>query len=458
MSGEARLLALTARTAEALEDATDRLADRLDRMDEAEFAALPAVSEAARTTSPPGTHRRALAASGAADAARRLRKRDPRRVSTGVAGPEGGHGTDGGGAGPGASRVFLFSGVGDQYAGLGAGLYRCLPVFREELDRCFGLLAAEHGLDLRPVLFPAAPDDGAGPGADAAARPDLAALFDRRETVQEIHRTVVAQPLMFSVQYAMARALTALGAGPTALAGYSVGEYAAACVAGVLPLPDALRLVGRRARLVDGLPEGAMLAVMAGPEAVLPYVGGELSAAAFNGPQQTVLSGPVEAVEKAAGLLTEDGHACRRLATSHAFHSWMTEPLTGPLEELLGTLPLRPPELPVLSNVTGTWLRDEEATSPAYWARQLSRTIRFAEELAEIWRLPDPLLVELGPGQPLTRLALQHPGRPPGAVGAVVQSLPGGFDSRSEHELLLAALGRFWVTGVDPDWTALRLP
>ena len=435
MSGPARLLTLTAPTPGALEDATDALVRRLESLDDAGFARLPRVPEAG---GPPAVPRRAVVASTPKDAARGLRRRDPRRVFTG-------------GPGTGASPVLLFSGVGDQYPGLGAGLRRCLPAFGRELDRCLRLLADDHGLDLRPVLFPSGPSAATGGG-----RPDLAALFDRRETTQEIHRTVVAQPLMFVVQYALARALTALGARPLALAGYSVGEYAAACVAGVFPLEDALRLVTRRARLVDRLPAGAMLAVMAGPEAVVPHLGGAVSLAAVNGPGQTVLSGPVEAIEQTARRLTGEGTACRRLATSHAFHSPGLESLTGPLEELIGTLDLRPPCLPVLSNATGTWLRDEEATSPAYWAGQLSRTIRFAEGLAELWSLSAPLLIEVGPGQALSRLALQHPQRPADAALSVVQTLPGQFENRTEGELLLGVAGRLWSAGLHVDWEALR--
>ncbi len=446
MSGQPRLLTLSAPTAPALEQATDELARQLESLDDAGFARLPEVPD---TQAPPRSLRRAVAAGTAAEAARRLRKRDARRVFTG--GPD---------SRP--SPVFLFSGVGDQYSGLGAGLYRCLPAFRSELDRCVRLLA-EHGLELRPLLFPpessdssdslgsSQPSAGAGSGG-----PDLAALFDRRETTQEIHRTVVAQPLMFSLQYALARALTALGCEPSALAGYSVGEYAAACVAGVFTLEDALRLVTQRARLVDELPAGAMLAVMAGPQPLGPYLGGPVSLAALNGPEQTVLSGPVEAIEETARRLTAEGMACRRLATSHAFHSAMTEPLTGPLEDLLGTLPLRPPVLPLLSNVTGTWLRDEEATSPAYWARQLCRTIRFSDEVAELWRIRQPLLVELGPGQALSRLALQHQDRPAHAVASLVQTLPGQFESRTERELLLSAAGQFWAAGLKVHWSGLR--
>ena len=435
MTEQPRLLTVSAPTPAALELATDALAHQLHGLDAAGFTQITQIPH---PPAPPGEWRRATVASTAADAVRQLRRRDPRRVFTGR-------------PGTGTTRVFLCSGVGDQYPGLGAGLHRCWPAFRRELDRCLQLLTDDHGLALRPVLFPP-PADSSPDGT----RPDLAALFDRRDTAQEIHRTAVAQPMLFVLQYALARALTALGAAPTALAGYSVGEYAAATIAGVFPLEDALRLVVHRARLIDTLPTGAMLAVTAGPQNMAPYLTGPVSLAALNGPEQTVLSGPVQAIEETAQKLTAAGLACRRLATTHAFHSAMTRRLDAPLEELLATMPLRPPDLPLLSSATGTWLRDDEATSPAHWAGQLSRTIRFADELAELWRLPAPLLIELGPGQALSRLALRHPGRPADAAASVLQTLPGPFESRTEQELLLGAAGHLWTRGVDIDWSAVQ--
>ncbi|MEV6946648.1 acyltransferase domain-containing protein [Streptomyces sp. NPDC051172] len=435
MSGPLRLLTLSAPTPDALELASDALADQLLSLDEG--AVVPA-STLPEATAPPGAIRRVLVATSAADAARWLRRRDPRRVFT---------------AGPGvcASRVFLFSGVGDHYPGLGAGLYRCVPAFHRALDDCLRLLATDHDLDLRPVLFPPEADTAA-----AGARPDLAALLGQREKTQGIDRTVVAQPLLFAMQYALAKALSDFGAEPTALAGYSVGEYVAACVAGVFSLQDALHLVASRARLVEALPQGAMLAVAAGADEVAKHLVPRVSIAALNSPEQTVLSGPVEAIQESAQILAAHGVACRRLATTHAFHSTMTLPVAEPLEALLTTMAISAPRLPLLSSVTGTWLRDDEATDPGYWARQLSRTIRFSGQLTEVWRLPDPMLIELGPGQALSRFALAHPGRPEDAAARVVQTMPGRFESRTDRELLLGAASRLWAAGVEIDWTAVR--
>jgi acyl transferase domain-containing protein len=156
-------------------------------------------------------------------------------------------------------------------------------------------------------------------------------------------------------------------------------------------------------------------------------------------------------VEEVAHDLTAAGVACRRLPTSHAFHSEMMAPLVPPLREHLETVELRRPAVPILSTVTGTRLRDEEATDPGYWARHLCETIRFADTVSELWRLPDPLMVELGPGQSLARLVHHHPSRPATARTPVVQTLPGQFESRTEVEVLLAATGQLWASGMEID-------
>jgi acyl transferase domain-containing protein len=390
-----QLLPLSAADPAALDEATDRLISRLD--------SGPALADVARDLQaewPARPFRRVVVATEAAEAADYLRRRDRRRVFS---------------AAPDAPRpvVFMFSGVGDRYPGLAAGLYRCWPAFRQELDRCFRLLGPHLGVDLHAVLYP----EGTGqPAAAAQGRPDKAAMFDQRRSPEEVHGTAVAQPLIFAVQQAMATTLRSLGVEPSALLGYSVGEYVAACQAGVLPLDSALRLVALRARLIADLPEGAMLAVMAPAAAAEPHCAGRLSVAAVDGPQLTVLAGRPEDIRQAAERLTGAGIACRQLPTSHAFHSFMMDPVVQPLHDLLTTFALRTPGLPVLSNATGTWLSPDQATSPGYWAGHVRETVRFADELAEVWKLPDPILVELGPGRALGQLAGQvypRPTRPP---------------------------------------------
>ncbi|WP_433333351.1 acyltransferase domain-containing protein [Spirillospora sp. CA-294931] len=412
----AQLIALSSPSPAELETSTDVLADRLETSSD-----LTALARCLQTQ-PPDRHRRVMVAAEGADAARVLRERDPKRIFTAE-------------AVPGRPVVFMFSGVGDQYPGMAAGLYENLPPFRHALDRCFELL----DMDLRTALYPEK--------ADEPTKPGLAALFDQRASTQEIHRTVVAQPLAFATQYAMAQAL---GLTPSALLGYSVGEYVAACLAGVFSLDDALNLVALRARLVADLPEGAMLAVMSGPDAIEPLLEPPLSVAALNGPELTVLAGPADAIERIGKRLLAQDIASRRLSTSHAFHSPMMDPVVEPLHDLLVTLPLRPPTVPFLSNATGTWINEQEATSPRYWADHLRLPIRFTEQLAEVWKLPDPVLVELGPGGTLTNLAVRHPSRPP--EGMALRTLPGLFESQPDIEAFLTTVGRLWTTGAEIPW------
>jgi acyl transferase domain-containing protein len=431
----ARLLALSAPNLDALESVTDRVCDRLDALaggDDAGFAALAGelLAEPARQW------RRVLVASSPADAARRLRKRDSGRVLTAAARPV-------------RPVAWMFSGVGDHYPGLAAGLYRGMPAFREQLDTCFALLRQEHGLDLLPVLYPDGPDAVAA--GDRTL--DLATVFDRRAGVEEIHRTEVAQPLMFAVQYALARAVESAGLTPSAVLGYSVGEFVAACVGGVFAPADALRLVVTRARLIADLPAGGMLAAAAPVAEVTPHLCAGTDVAAVDGPELTVLSGPPDALTTTGDLLAAAGVATRRLATTHAYHSPAMAPVVEPLRDAVAAATRCRPRLPLLSNMTGTWLDAGQATDPDYWARHVAGTIRFADDLSEVWSLGSPVLVEFGPGRTLSRLALAHPARP--ADPLVLRTLPGAFERTPDRTVLLETAGRLWAAGLAFTWPSL---
>lgn len=437
-SGTLHLLPLSASSESDLERSTDELAARLGRDPECDLAEL---AELLQTERPALEFRRVVLATHAALAARQLRDRDPRRVFTGNAGPR-------------RPIVFLVAGVGDHYVGLAAGLYRRIPAFRRELDRCFRLLGPEVEMDLARVVYP---QGELTRRASAGQRPDLAASFDGPGQPEEIQRTQVAQPLAFAVHHALARLLRALGVEPSALLGYSVGEYVAACLADVLPAESALRVIAARSRLIASLPEGTMLAVASEPEALGPYLRGlPVSVAAVDGPELTVVSGPTEAVVKLRDQLFRNGVAGRYLPVSHPFHSTGMEPAVAPLKRLLGAVPLRPPRVPLLSNVTGTWMRDEEATDPGYWAGHVCSTVRFADNLAEIWKLPDPTLVELGPGQTLSRMATQSPAREGAEPAMTLPTLPGVFERSSDLAVFLGTIGRLWVSGTDIRFSELR--
>ncbi len=439
-----QLLLLSARSGPALAAAAERLAAALA----GDFAGTPPpdLADAAHTLRigrAAYRHRRAVVCRDRADAVARLRGEGERA-------PE--HDLGAGGAGGEERRVaFLLPGLGEHYAGMAGGLYRTEPAFRDAIDRCAGHLAAPLGRDLRELLWPDGP-------AEAAAAPGPQRLDLRRafaETAREegpLARTAHAHPAVFAVEYALAELLAEWGIRPWAMIGYSLGEYVAACLAGVLPLAGALTLVAERAKLVDALPAGSMLAVPLPAEEVLHFLATEpeLALAAANGPAMSVVGGPREAVDRMARLLAGRGVASRRLQTAHAFHTPMMQPAVPRLLEIARGVPLAPPRLPVVSNVTGTFLTAEQATDPAYWAEHLCRPVRFAEGLAALLAGEPRLLLEVGPGQTLGTLARQHPERKAGQ--AVVPTLREAREAVSDQAFLLESLGRLWLHGARPDW------
>ncbi|MEU6238521.1 SDR family oxidoreductase, partial [Kitasatospora sp. NPDC047058] len=252
---------------------------------------------------------------------------------------------------------------------------------------------------------------------------------------------------VFALEYALARLWRSLGVEPEAMIGHSLGEYVAACLAGVFSLPDALHVVVERARLIERQGEGAMLAVPLSEEEAVRHTGPDVCLAAVNGPRTCVLSGTVDAIEAVAHALLENGIASRRLPTRFAFHSPMMDGAVDPYERLVRQVRLAAPRIPFVSNVSGTWITAEEATDPRYWAEHLRRTVRFADGTATLWSVPDVLVVEVGPGRTLATGILQHPAAAAVADRVVVHSLPGAFDRESDRATLLQAAARLWLAG-----------
>ncbi len=413
-----QLLTLSARTPAALEAATARLAAYLEGPPGSP-APLPDVAYTLHLGRKALEHRRAVVVREGAPAAAALT--DPRQAFTGAASKT-------------PTVGFLFSGQGAQHVAMGAGLYRDEPVFREALDRCAELLAGQlagpAGVDLRAVLFPA-------PGAAA-------------EASRRLEQTDVTQPALFALEYALASVWRRWGVQPQAMLGHSVGEYVAACLAGVMTLKEALGLVAARGRLMQGLPPGAMAMVPLPEPEVAGLLGEDLSLAAVNGPSHCVVSGPEPAVAALGRSLSGRGVECRRLRTTRAFHSAMMEPILEPFLAEVRQVALKPPAIRYVSNVTGTWITADEATSPDYYGRHLRRTVRFSAGLAEILREPDVVLLEVGPGSSLTALARRHCDRARGHVALASMRHP--QDEVEDLEALYGALGRSWVAGVQVSW------
>jgi len=331
--------------------------------------------------------------------------------------------------------AFLFSGQGSQHVAMLAGLYAGEATFRAEIDRCAEILQPHFSpaFDLRDVLYPA--------------------LERRAEAEALMAETRLTQPALFAVEWALARQLAAWGIEPHGMLGHSIGEYVAACLAGVFSLEDALALVAARGRLMQAVPPGAMTTVSlpAAETEQLLLDHPDLSLAATNAPRRAVVAGPFAAIEALEAALAARGVTFRRLHTSHAFHSSMMEPALAPFRAQLDRVTLAEPKLPYVSNVTGDWITAAQATDPEYWVRHLRGTVRFAEGLKTLYAEPDRALIEVGPGTSLAQLARQHPDR---GARPVVAAARQPKEEQDDLAVLLGALGQLWMAGVPIDQKA----
>ncbi|WP_342381518.1 SDR family NAD(P)-dependent oxidoreductase [Myxococcus stipitatus] len=414
-----QVLVLSARTPTALEALTSSLLSHMKEHPEQPLADVAWTLQSGRKAL---DLRRVVVCKDRDDAVRVLETRDPQRLFT---------------LAPGSSTpsaVFMFPGGGAQYPDMGRGLYAAEPAFREAVDQCCALLRPRLGFDLKPLMYP---------DADSAANAG-----------QRLKRTSLALPALFTVEYAMARLWESWGLKPEAVIGHSLGEYTAACLAGVFSLEDALALVVLRGKLFEELPGGGMLSVPMPEAEVRPLLGESLSLAAVNGPSQCVVAGTVEAVEALAAELARREVEFRHIPIDVAAHSHLVTPILARFQEFIGTLRRNAPTLPLMSNVTGTWMTPEEAVDPAYWTRHLRHTVRFGDGIRTLAEQPHRVYLEVGPGRTLgtlARLQLTGPSAPP-----VLPSLRHPQDPVADEELLAATLGKLWAAGVSIDWAAVR--
>jgi amino acid adenylation domain-containing protein len=414
--GGPHLLVLSARTAPALERASARLADHLRANPEADLASVSHTLQVGRARF---DHRLAIACDDVADAVRALEGGERSAgISQCVAGDE-------------AAVFFLFPGQGAQHPGMGAGLYQSDDAFRADVDLCAEILAPVLGMDLREALYP-----------------------DRPEEAPDLRDTCLAQPALFVVEYATARMWMRWGVRPRAMIGHSVGEFVAACLAGVFSLEDGLAMIATRGRMMQDLAPGAMLSVRLGEKDVTPLLNGALCLAALNGPELTVVAGPEAAIGLLDRDLSERGVVTRRLVTSHAFHSRMMEPIVGPYTEFLQGFDFRPPKIPFISGVSGDWITAEEATDPSYWSGHLRRPVQFGRGVRRLRSMAEGVLLEVGPGRTLCTLARQNAEKPSDV--SAVASLGEARDGSADALAMLRAGGHLWTRGTPIDWAAMR--
>ncbi len=416
------LLIWSARSAEAADAATAGLAEHLATTGDA----LADVAHTLQSGRSVFAHRRMLVADSPAAAASAL-KDDAAltRVETGT-----------------HRRVgFLLAGTGEQYRGLATELYASSPVFRAELDRCREILGGDV---LAEMLEP------------RQSTNSLAQLLGRETSSDNTgDATDRLHPALFAVEYALAQLVRSWGIEPSILLGYSLGEYVAACLAGVLSLEDALKLVAHRAQLIHAQPTGAMAAVPLPADDVRARLEGtSLDIAAVNGPDLTVVSGTPEAL--AAFRESLGDIPCRPLATTHAFHSRQLESLRDELTRwVTANITLRTPEIPYLSNVTGLPITDAQATDPGYWAEHMCAPVQFDTALTTVLA-EDTVLLELGPGRSLGAMARGHRDCAPERWGLIIPTLPGSDDPKPAPAALAEAAGKLWLAGVDVDWTGFQ--
>jgi acyl transferase domain-containing protein/acyl carrier protein len=365
--------------------------------------------------------RAALVAGSTAELAAQLNAvvngdRAPRAIRGGVASPDR------------PKLAFLFTGQGSQYVGMGRRLFEVEPAFRDAITRCDAILRDQLSEPLLSVLYPET--DG----------PPL------------VDQTAFTQPALFAVEYALAEVWASWGVRPTHVMGHSVGEYVAACVAGVLSLEDGLGLIAARARAMQALPPGGRMAAVFAPEArVVEALAGytdRVSVAAINGPEHVVVSGDGAAVERIVEGLQSQRIRAKFLNVSHAFHSPLMKPVVGDFRRAAAKVQYARPRLALISNLTGNRAGRDEAGNAEYWCRHILEPVRFADSVATLRGLGCDVVVEIGPDPILLGMAAHCPAE---REAVLLPSLRRGED---DVERMLTTAGRLYCSGVEPDWTA----
>jgi len=409
------LLVLSAKSANALENATANLLDHLRRHPDMTLADLAYTSQVGRKVF---NYRRTFICQDISDVIACLQTLDPTRVATAFQEMSE------------RPAVFMFPGGGTQRVYMGRELYQKQAIFREQVDLCARLLKPHLGIDLRSILYPKDTD------VDAAT--------------QALKAPSTGLPALFAVDYALAVLWMSWGILPAAMIGHSVGEYVAACLAGVMSLEDALALVALRGRLFETLPAGAMLSVPFSAEQLSPLLGEQLFLASVNGPSICVVSGSLEALSTIEESLEKEGVKTYRLDIDVAAHSPIVEPILEKFTAFLRGIRLRAPQLPYISNVTGTWITTEQATDPSYWGQHLRQTVQLSAGISELLRDQKRVFIEVGPGRSLSSMVKQQ-----GAgsnVATTVLSLPPPHDSQGDLAFILHSFGQLWLAGVKVEW------
>jgi len=446
------LFLLSAKTQTALDKMTANLAAYLGNNPDIDPADVAYTLQVGRKAF---NHRRMLVCSSIEEAGKILSESTPGKIKTFFTSEEK------------KNAIFMFPGQGSQYVNMGKGLYQTESVFRQEIDRCFEILKPLMGYDPKEILYP-----GDSVSKESSSVPSVSSV------AKKIDQTEIAQPLLFAFEYALAKLLMQWGLEPHAMTGHSIGEYTAACLAGVISLPDALMLVALRGQLMQKMPVGAMLSVPISEEKLKPLLEAnaneDISLAAVNASDNCVVSGTGQAISEFEEQLKKQRYECRHLHTSHAYHSKMMEPILTAFEKQFQRIrtKLNAPKIPYISNLTGDWISHKETGDPGYWAKHLRQPVRFSDGLSQLFTVDDALFIEVGPGSSLSAFAKKGSATPTYSRSAGCRSFEGVIskvcrknnvevvhlirhpkEKVGDVPFLLNKIGQCWLYGKDIDWT-----
>ncbi len=414
-----QLLLLSAKSSSALETTTTNLVTYLKQHPNINLANVAHTLQVGRRGF---NHRRMLVCQNIKDAITCLETQDQKRVFTACQEHRE------------QPVIFMFSGQGAQYVNMGRELYSVEATFARHVDTCAEILQLHLGVDIRSILYP---------------------KEQHSETAsQQLQQTAFTQPALFVIEYALAQLCIEWGIRPEAMIGHSIGEYVAATIAGVFSLEDALLIVAKRGKLMQQLPKGSMLAIALPAQDVQALLDLEqtcVEIATINSANSCVVSGSVEAIATLINQLSSKGIEARLLHTSHAFHSAMMEPILEPFVQALEKVKLNPPRIRFISNLTGTWITTQQATSPQYWGQHLRQTVKFSDGISQLLQQYEGIFLELGPGRTLSTFTLQHLNT--NAKQVVLNCLRHPKQQQSDVNFLLQTLGRLWLAGVEVDWS-----